>query len=486
MFQTQGHRVHHFDTDYLIIGAGATGLSFADTLLAQSDAHITIVDKHAQPGGHWNDAYPFVALHQPSAFYGVNSLELGTLRKDTAGHNTGLYELASGAEVTSYFHKVMHQNLLPSTRIRYLPMSDYKGIGHGAASVQSILSGHETQITVRKKLVDATYFSPRVPATTPPRFKVADGVGLVTPTQLTQIWQSDKRPNNFCILGAGKTAMDAAVWLLNSGATPERIHWVMPRDSWLVNRITTQPGIEFFEHSIGGIARQLNALAEATSVNDLFERLEACGQMLRIDTHQTPSMFHYATMSEGEVALLRQISQVIRKGRVQEIQADALRLAGGRQTMPSTLYINCTASGVDTSHPQAEMTPIFQPGLIVPKLVRAPLISFSAAVCAYVEANYGNDTDSDVLKNQLFSVVPFPRNIAGYVTSTLTNMTNQMRWSQDKKLRNWITNSRLDGFGKMTASVSQRDLEKNAILGELRTRGIAAIANAKKLMASEA
>jgi NAD(P)-binding Rossmann-like domain len=368
MFQTQGHRVHHFDTDYLIIGAGATGLSFADTLLAQSDAHITIVDKHAQPGGHWNDAYPFVALHQPSAFYGVNSLELGTLRKDTAGHNTGLYELASGAEVTSYFHKVMHHNLPPSTRVRYLPMSDYKGIGHGAASVQSILSGHETQITVRKKLVDATYFSPRVPATTPPRFKVADGVGLVTPTQLTQIWQSDKRPNNFCILGAGKTAMDAAVWLLNSGATPERIHWVMPRDSWLVNRITTQPGIEFFEHSIGGIVRQLKALAEANSVNNLFERLEDCGQMLRIDTHQTPSMFHYATMSEGEVALLRQISQVIRKGRVQEIQADALRLAGGRQTMPpSTLYINCTASGVDTSHPQAEMTPIFQPSLIVPK-----------------------------------------------------------------------------------------------------------------------
>jgi hypothetical protein len=38
----------------------------------------------------------------------------------------------------------------------------------------------------------------------------------------------------------------------------------------------------------------------------------------------------------------------------------------------------------------------------------------------------------------------------------------------------------------MTAGISQRDREKNAILGELRTHGMAAIANAKKLLASEA
>ena len=55
------------ETDYLIIGAGAAGLAFADTLLTESpDTHITIVDLRSQVGGHWNDAYPFVALHQPS------------------------------------------------------------------------------------------------------------------------------------------------------------------------------------------------------------------------------------------------------------------------------------------------------------------------------------------------------------------------------------------------------------------------------------
>jgi cation diffusion facilitator CzcD-associated flavoprotein CzcO len=110
------------ETDYLIIGAGASGLAFADTLLDElPDAHITIVDRHGKPGGHWNDAYSFVSLHQPSAFYGVNSLPLGANRKDTVGTNQGYYELASGPEVSGYFNTVMNQKLLPSGRVATTP-----------------------------------------------------------------------------------------------------------------------------------------------------------------------------------------------------------------------------------------------------------------------------------------------------------------------------------------------------------------------------
>ena len=154
------------ETDYLIIGSGAAGLAFADTLLAETDAHITIVDRHGKPGGHWNDAYPFVALHQPSAFYGVNSMELGAGRKDTAGVNRGLYELASGPEISGYFDRVMKQRLLPSGRVDYRPMCDWQGDGRFV----SILSGAVTEVTVRRKVVDAAYLSPRVPATHTPRF----------------------------------------------------------------------------------------------------------------------------------------------------------------------------------------------------------------------------------------------------------------------------------------------------------------------------
>ena len=65
------------ETDYLIVGAGASGLAFADEMLLHSNAHLTLVDRRAVPGGHWNDAYSFVRLHQPSVMYGVGSRDLG-------------------------------------------------------------------------------------------------------------------------------------------------------------------------------------------------------------------------------------------------------------------------------------------------------------------------------------------------------------------------------------------------------------------------
>ena len=60
-------------TDYLIVGSGAMGMAFADTLLTETHCDMVIVDRHAKPGGHWNVAYPFVRLHQPSSFFGVAS-----------------------------------------------------------------------------------------------------------------------------------------------------------------------------------------------------------------------------------------------------------------------------------------------------------------------------------------------------------------------------------------------------------------------------
>ena len=108
-------------TDYLVIGSGAMGMAFSDSLLTETDANLIIVDKHHQPGGHWNDAYPFVRLHQPSAFYGVNSKNLGRDNIDMTGLNKGLYELASNSEVCSYFDQVMQGQFLSSGRVQYFP-----------------------------------------------------------------------------------------------------------------------------------------------------------------------------------------------------------------------------------------------------------------------------------------------------------------------------------------------------------------------------
>jgi hypothetical protein len=469
--------VHTLDTDYLVIGSGTAGLAFVDSLIAESDAHVTIVDRHGQPGGHWNDAYPFVALHQPSAFYGVNSMELGSRRKDGAGLNQGLYELASGPEICGYFQQVMKHRLLASGRVRYLPMSDHLGDG----LVESLLSGERTQITVHRKVVDAAYGSPSVPATHRPRFEVAAGARLVPPSALPGLWSDHARgtaalPRHFVIVGAGKTAMDAAVWLLQSGAPAEAIHWVMPRDSWLINRITTQPGMEFFDEAIGGQARQMQAFATATSVDDLFLRLEACGALLRIDPDRTPTMFHLATIAPGEVELLRQIRHVIRLGRVRRIETGRLHLDEGDADVPAdALFIDCTASAVE---PRPVM-PIFQDGRIVLQLVRLPQPAFSAALIAWVEAH----VEGDAARNRLCTTVPFPHRMADYPRSMQVNLWNQFQWGQDKALRQWIRESRLDGFSKMMAGVDPADTAKIAVMQQLKASVPAAMANLPRLAA---
>jgi len=154
-------------TDYLIIGSGAAGMSFADQLLTETNANIVIVDRHHLPGGHWNDAYSFVRLHAPSAFYGVGSRQLGSNRIDVSGLNGGYYELASGAEIVSYFDKLMQERFLPSGRVQYFPMCEHLGDGRFV----SRLSGTIQHVAFSKRLVNATFLDTQVPATHTPPFK---------------------------------------------------------------------------------------------------------------------------------------------------------------------------------------------------------------------------------------------------------------------------------------------------------------------------
>ena len=140
------------EVDYLVIGSGAMGMAFTDVLVTETKATVALIDRHHQPGGHWNDAYPYVHLHQPSAFYGVNSRPLGNDSIDTSGWNKGLYELATNSEVVAYFDAVMNQQFLPTGRVSYFPSCKYTGNGQ----FRSLLSDVQYQAKAGK-IVDATY-----------------------------------------------------------------------------------------------------------------------------------------------------------------------------------------------------------------------------------------------------------------------------------------------------------------------------------------
>src|SRR5829696_7378274 len=123
------------NTEYLVVGAGASGLAFTDALVAEADVEVTVVERRGAPGGHWLDAYPFVRLHIPSAYYGVNSLPLGNDRIDEVGENAGFYERATGEEVREHFAAAA-ERLTRTGRVRFLTGHEHLGRGAGGEQVR--------------------------------------------------------------------------------------------------------------------------------------------------------------------------------------------------------------------------------------------------------------------------------------------------------------------------------------------------------------
>ena len=420
--------------DYIVIGSGAMGMAFTDVILTETDATVVIVDRHAKPGGHWNDAYPFVRLHQPSAFYGVNSLPLGSDRKDSQGWNEGLYELASGAEVLAYYDHVMQRQFLPSGRVQYFPMCDYVE-RDGVGTVVSRVSGQELAVESSAKIVDASYMNVTVPSMRPPAYDVAPGVQCIPLNNLPGL---DHPADGYVVVGAGKTGADACLWLLANGVDPDAISWVMPRDSWYLDRALIQPG-EFFANTAQSFVEQFRHLAESTSVEDLFDRLEAAGLLLRIDTTVRPTMYRCSTVTVAELEQLRRITNVIRLGRVQRIEADRIVLDSG--TVPTTLgtvHVDCSADGLE----RRPARPVFEDGRLTLQTVRHCQQVFSAAFIAHVEGAYEGDDE----KNRLCGVVPHPDSDTDWLRTVYGNSLNTAQWGGDAKLQTWLATSRLDGF----------------------------------------
>ncbi len=438
-----------FETDYLVIGAGAVGLAFVDTLLDEDPAcHITIVDRHARPGGHWNDAYPFVALHQPSATYGVNSLELCPDRRDQTGHNAGMFPLAPHAEILSYYSKLMHDRLIPSGRVTYHPLSEYVSGEDGVHRVRGILSGEEIRLRTRRKLVDGTWFQTSVPATHTPGFAIAEHTRFAIPGDLPSLWKdAGNLPEHYVILGGGKTAMDTAVWLLEAGVDPAAIGWVRPRDSWMFNRKLLQPAY----HAIEGLIQFQTDLVEAATVSatgdEMFAELGRRGTMLRIDESVVPKMFHFAVISEGEIELMRRITAVYRQGHIARIEPGCMHFASESVALPAnTLFIDCTATAVPFAT-RGDRRPFFDGTRITLQLVQVPLVPYSAALAAFLEANFETDEE----KNALCPPAPLTDSTDTYPYAVMANLMSTAIHSADPKVSAWNARSRLHPVGPAVA-----------------------------------
>lgn len=421
------------ETDYLVVGAGASGLAFVDALINRADVDVVMVDRRARPGGHWLNAYPFVRLHQPSATYGVDSRELGSGRIDESGPNAGYYELATGAEVADYFGRVLDEGLLPSGRVQFFPMSDYIGGDADGHSFRSLLTGAVTDVKVHKRVMDATFIQPSVPARHAPSFEVDKGVRFVPPNGLADLSEPGDR---YTIIGSGKTAMDTCGWLIENGAGPDRIRWIKPREPLMLNRAFTQPRelVASYMQLLSSLVRAGVAAAEPI---DFAMQLESEGVLVRIHTDVEPTAFRGGTISMGEVERIRQVEDIVRQGYVRRIGTDEVTLADGTiDARRGEVFVDCTARGVPTT----PLRPVFEPGRITMEFLTLGNAPYSAATIGVVEAL----CDDDAERNRFCPPMRFDGTLRGLASLASAALSGSTARAAHSGINAWNVGTRMN------------------------------------------
>lgn len=407
------------DVDYLVVGAGAMGMAFADALLDhRPDVRVAVVDRRQAPGGHWLEAYPFVRLHQASAFYGVASTLLGGGRLQESGPEVGLQERAAQPEIVAYYAAVLDR-MVASGRVEHLPGSQHLG-GREVVS----RSGERFEVPEACRVVDARYLAPSIPAETPPPFAVGEGARVVPVNDLPRLGDA---PGRYVVVGSGKTATDAVVWLLGRSVDPDAICWVRPRDPWMLDRAVVQPDPAVF---LGMGATVLESAASSATLDEVFLRLEEAGVMLRVDRDVTPTMARTPTLGRWELDLLRTVEDVVRRGRIRSVERGILHLDDGSvEVGGDAVVVHCAADGLKNP----PLVPIWQPDVITLQPVRSGFPCFAAALAGYVEATRSDDAE----KNRLCPPSPYGNSLRDWAAMNVLGGRAAAAFSAEPDIREW-------------------------------------------------
>jgi hypothetical protein len=410
---------HPIDADYLVVGAGAMGMAFTDAVTEHADVRVALVDRRHSVSGHWLEAYPFVRLHQASAFYGVASTLLGGGQTQQRGPEQGLQERASQPEICEYYARVL-ERMVASGKVEFLPNCEYLG----ERGIVSNVSGERFEAPEGCRIVDARYLAPSIPAEKPPPFGVADDARVVPVNDLARL---EVAPSQYVVVGSGKTATDACIWLLSRGVDPDAICWVRPRDPWMMNRAVVQPDPAVF---LGMAADTMQAAEGAGSLEDLFLRLEDAGIMLRIDRTVVPTMAKTPTLATWELEQLRTLQNVVRRGHLVTVGRGQLHFADGSVAVADdALVVHCAADGL--KYPP--LVPVWRPEAITLQPIRAGFPCFGAALVGYVEATRADDAE----KNRLCPPTPYGNSMAEWARMNVLGTRAAISYSAEPDIMEW-------------------------------------------------
>ena len=298
------------------------------------------------------------------------------------------------------------------------------------ATLSSLLQEDlETRVKVQRKIVDGTAMLTKVPSTHPPNYTVEQGVTLIPINGLTGVGRPWRK---YTVVGAGKTGLDALLYLLDQGVQPASLRWVVSNDCWYLNRDALGK-----DGGVGG-PKACQGVIEAKNLQEIYKNYEQLGLVMRVDPDLEPTKFRAGTVSDTEIAKIRTVRDILRKGRVQRITVDKIVFEDGEEEAaePDTLYVDCSASG--TSFRPLE--PIFQGGKIVLQMVQLPQPTNSGGVIAGLELL----SRDDVWKNNVVEPLDAPHELEDWFRAFVVSLRNFEKVRESLGFW-WMWNHRLCG-----------------------------------------
>ncbi len=312
--------------DYLVVGAGATGLCFIDVMLRYTKKTIILVDKNNEPGGHWSNYYPYVKLHQNPSTYGVESIPL----KDD-----------SGKSIKEHFKKAL-ETFTKYPNFTYL------------FNTEIDLSNIKIPHTI---LVDARYLEVK---------KLKNKWNISTPWNLKLI----NKPH--IVIGGGKTGMDTCIWLIKHKI---KVKWIVSHHAyWLIKEkiknLGNIPNSIFLLKIKKFIINKLNPTFSLSLDNRFYS------------SSNKPTRYKCAIVNKEEYNIIKNI-EIINNGYVTKKINNTLYFENNESIdFGDVIFVNCIQNGC----PIKNTVPIFQKNKIILQPIILCQSCFSATCIAKMEA----------------------------------------------------------------------------------------------------
>lgn len=328
--------------DYLVVGGGFAGLNAVAAIKkVNKDASVLCVDRHAAPGGSWNDYYPFVRLHAPHPHFGVN------------GHkwNIGPPEmLADRQQVLHHFQSF--SDTLDKQSFEFSPETDFIHLEDKVAMLENKHKG-KLPVQVQKNVIDARGFN-YTSHQQADMCEHSDGTTIgreVTPNDLPEVLSNRKGETLYVIIGGGKTGMDAALWLGKHKAPTDEIMLVTGRNKAFFNRDTTFPDKDKLKYSDPSLVDQFVQMA---TLYDGQNGSDVLSQMIEDNMQhyvgdEPPTTFSFGVLGEEEKRGVEAVARVVNDHVVscddsEGISRIKLAKQGDIETRKHVVLVSCRSS----------------------------------------------------------------------------------------------------------------------------------------------